>query len=75
MLNISKEIAHELHNKYGVRWKDNGISTSTTKSKKYYICESEYNLRKLLSITKDERAEQLLKDIKKRKEEEKKNTY
>ena len=75
MLEISKDVAHKLHNKYGIRWKDGGISsTSTTtykKHKKYFLCESEYNLRKLLSITKDEKAEQLLKEIKERKKENK----
>ena len=75
MLEISKAVANKLHTKHGIRFKDGGISSSTTKSKKFYLCESEYNLRKLFSLTKDDRAEQLLKDIKKRKEEEKKNTY
>lgn len=67
MLQISKEIAHKLHNKYGVRWKDGGISASTTKYKKYYLCESENNLKKLLYITSDERAKKILKEIEERK--------
>lgn len=67
MLLISKEVAFELHTKHGVRWKDNGISKSTTKHPKYYLCESEYNLRHLLLIEKNEKAEQLLKEIQKRK--------
>ena len=75
MLLISKEVAHELHNKYGVRWKDGGISASSTKYKKYYLCESESNLKKLLSITSDEKAQKLLTEIKNRKKEEKESIY
>jgi hypothetical protein len=64
MLQISKEIAHKLHKKYGVRWKDGGISTSTTKYKKYYLCESEYNLKSLLKITDNEKVKKLLEELK-----------
>ena len=67
MLEISKEIANKLDTEYGIRYKDGGISSSTTKRKKFYLCESEYNLRKLLSFTKDEKAEKLLKEIRERK--------
>jgi len=75
MLLISKEVAHKLHDEYGIRWKDNGISKSRTKHPKYYLCESEWNLKKLLSITPNEKAERLLKEIRDRKKEEKENTY
>ena len=67
MLEISKEVAHKLHNEYGVRWKDGGISTSTTKYKKFYLCESEYNLRNLLKITDNEKATKLLEECKGRR--------
>jgi len=75
MLLISKEVAHKLHDEYGIRWKDNGISKSRTKHPKYYLCESEWNLKKLLSITPNEKAERLLKKIREKKKEEKENTY
>ena len=64
---ISKEVAHELHDKYGIRWKDNGISKSATKHPKYYLCESERNLKALLKIVPNEKAEQLLKQIREQK--------
>lgn len=67
MLEISKEIAHTLHDKYGVRWKDGGIGKSATKHPKYYLTESEYNLRSLLKITQNDEAEKLLKEIRERK--------
>ena len=74
MLLISKEVAHELHNKYGVRWKDGGISKSTTKHPKFYLCESEWNLKALLKIAPNEIAQKLLTEIRERKREEK-ETY
>jgi hypothetical protein len=49
---ISKEIAHKLHNEYGVRFGENGISTSKTKYKKYYLCESSRNLGLLKRLNK-----------------------
>ena len=67
MLGISKEIAHKLHDNYGVRWKDGGISKSVTKHPKYYLTESEYNLKSLLKVVKDEKVEKLLKEIRERK--------
>ena len=67
LIKITKEVAHKLHNDYGVRWKENGISKTSTKYPKYYLCESERNLRNLLKITKDERAEKLLREITERK--------
>lgn len=48
MLLISKEEAHKLHDEYGVRWKDEGISHTYSKhGKHYYLCESKYNMRAL----------------------------
>jgi len=67
MLLITKEVAHKLHNEYGVKWKDNGISASTTAHKKYYLCESEYNLRCLLKVAPSEKVEQLLKSVREQK--------
>ena len=71
MLEISKEVAHRLHNEYGIRWKDGGISSTSTstykKNKKYYLCESEYNLRNLLKITDSEKAKKLLEECKGRR--------
>ena len=71
MLTISKEVAHKLHNEYGIRWKDNGISKTTTKHPKYYLCENDRNLTALLKITSDEKAEKLLKEIKERNKNQK----
>lgn len=67
MLLITKEVAHTLHNKYGIRFKDGGISKSRTKHPKFYLCESEWNLKKLLLIAPNEKAEKLLKEIKEQK--------
>lgn len=36
----------------GIPFKDGGISTSTTKNKKYYLCESKKNLKKLNLLSK-----------------------
>ena len=52
MLLISKEIAQKLNKECGVPFGENGISTSKTKHKKYYLCESRANLEKLKHITK-----------------------
>lgn len=40
---ITKEIAHKLNKQYGVPFGENGISTSKTRYKKYYLCESSKN--------------------------------
>lgn len=37
-------------NKMGVPFKDGGISTSTTKNKKYYLCEKKWNMIQLNKI-------------------------
>lgn len=75
MLLITKDVASKLHNEYGIKYKDNGISTSKTKHKKYYLCESEYNLKCLLKINANETVEKLLKEIIKRKKEENEYIY
>jgi hypothetical protein len=74
MLLISKETAHELHDKYGIRFKDGGISKSATKHPKYYLCESERNLKLLLKIAPNEKVEQLLKVIREQKKLNAENT-
>lgn len=63
MILISKEIAHRLNKECNVRFGDNGISKSKTNSPKYYLCESEYNLKKLFNITSDENIGKLLKEV------------
>ena len=67
MLLISKDVAHKLHSEYGIRWKDNGISKSRTKHPKYYLTESEWNLKALLKLGKDEKVEQLLNEVREQK--------
>lgn len=52
MILISKEVAHKLHNEYGVPFKDGGISKTETKYPKYYLCESKYNLQSLEHLTR-----------------------
>lgn len=60
LIKISKEIAKKLNEKYGVRYKENGISKTHTKHATYYLCESEYNLRSLLEIASNEDARKAL---------------
>ena len=51
MVSITKAEAHKLHEEYGVRWKDEGISHTYSKNgKHYYLCESKYNMRALREI-------------------------
>lgn len=52
MVKISKREAEILHEKYGVRYKDNGISSTvaTGKKKRYYLCESRENMKALDKI-------------------------
>ena len=49
---ISKKTAHKLNKEYGVPFGYEGISTSKTKSKKYYLCTSKRNLSLLSKIEK-----------------------
>ena len=49
---ISKEIAHKLNKDFGVPFGENGISTSKTNHKKYYLCESRKNLSLLKKLEK-----------------------
>ena len=52
MLLISKEIAHRLHDEYGVPFKDEGISHTYSKNgRKYYLCESRRNKEALRKVT------------------------
>lgn len=67
MIKISKEAAHKLHNEYGVKFGENGISKTATKHPSYFLCESEWNLRNLLKITSNDKAEKILKEIAERK--------
>ena len=51
MVNISKNEAHRLHDEYGVKWKDDGIShTYSRNGKHYYLCESKKNLQLLQQL-------------------------
>ena len=43
ILEISKKLAIKLNKEYKVPFGENGISTSKTSHKKYYICESKRN--------------------------------
>ena len=52
LIQISKETAHKLHNNFGVPFGENGISTTKTRYKKYYLCESTRNLNKLKQLEK-----------------------
>ena len=65
MILISKENAHRLNKEYKIRFGDNGISaTGVNKGRrKYYLCESEYNVRCLFKLTSDENVGRLLKQI------------
>ena len=72
MIKITKDVAHKLHNEYGVKWKENGISKTHTKHPKYYLCESEYNLRSLLKVTPNDEAQKLIEKI---DEKKKRNNY
>lgn len=65
MILISKEIAHRLNKECNVRFGENGISTTGKGNgrHKYYLCESDYNIKNLYRITSDESVGQLLKKI------------
>ena len=52
ILLISKEIAHKLNKEFDVPFGENGISTSKTNHKKYYLCESSKNLSLLKKLEK-----------------------
>lgn len=71
MIKISCNEAKEL-NKLGIKYGENGISHTHGHHKHYYLCESEYNLRCLLNISLNEKAEKLLKAIEERKEKQNK---
>lgn len=65
MILISKEIAHRLNKECNVRFGDNGISATGMNNgrRRYYLCESEWNIKNLYRITSDENIGQLLKKI------------
>lgn len=75
MIKISKEAAHKLHNEYGIRFGENGISHTKTHHKTYYLTESERNLRALLDFTSDEKAQKLIEKIDAKKRRYNKRTY
>lgn len=50
MILIAKEVAHKLNKEYGVPFGENGISKSGT-GRKFYLCESKYNLNALKKLT------------------------
>ena len=52
IIKISKENAHKLNKEFGVPFGENGISTSKTNHKKYYLCESRKNLSLLKKLEK-----------------------
>ena len=47
---ITKREAQMLNEKYGVPYKDEGISHSYTKYRKYYLCPSQYNMKALKDL-------------------------
>lgn len=47
MVDITKHEAHVLNKKYGIPFKDGGISNSYTKHKKFYLCPSPRNMEAL----------------------------
>lgn len=65
MILISKQIAQKLNQECNIRFGENGISTTGKGNgrHKYYLCESEYNIKNLYRITSDENVGQLLKKI------------
>lgn len=64
MIKISKEAAHKLNKEFKIRFGENGIShTKNSHHRTYYLCESENNLRALLSFSSDEKAQKLLDQI------------
>lgn len=73
MIRISKETALRLNKEFGVPYKENGISHTTTKHKTYWLCESEYNLTSLLKIDQNDEAEKILGEINKKKNRRKFN--
>lgn len=46
MVGITKNEAKELNSKYNVKFGDGGVSKSGT-GHHYYLCESEWNMKKL----------------------------
>ena len=72
LIRIKKESAKQL-NKMGVPFGEDGISrTKSHHHKHYFLCESEKNLRTLLTIDSNDEAKRLLKEIEDRKEKERK---
>jgi len=50
---ISKEVAHRLNREFGIPFScEEGISSSKTKYKKYYLCESKRNMSCLYKLNK-----------------------
>lgn len=50
---ISKEVAHRLNREFGIPFScEEGISSSKTKYKKYYLCESKRNMSYLYKLNK-----------------------
>ena len=56
IIEITKVVAHRLHDGYGVPWRDGGISTTfgNSKRKKYFLCESKKNLSFLSKVMTEE---------------------
>lgn len=72
LIRISNQTSELLNKKYGVMHGENGISHTHGHYKKYYLCESEYNLRSLLKIdSTNGEAKKLLKAIEERKKKNK----
>ena len=53
LIKISKEDAKCLNKEYGIKFGEGGISHSYTKNRKYYLCESKYNMNIFRKMTKE----------------------
>ena len=74
MIKITKKDALKLNKEYGVKFGENGISRTHGHHKKYYLTESEYNLRSLLKFSLNDEAKAIIDkiDAKKRRYNKKK---
>ena len=75
MIKIRKEDALKLNKEYGVKFGENGISRTHGHKKHYYLTESEYNLRSLLSISLNDEAKAIIDKIDSRKRRYNKKKY
>ena len=74
MIKIKKEDALKLNKAYGIKFGEGGISnTSNHHHRKYYLTESEYNLRSLLKFSLNDEAKVIIDKIDAKKRRYNKN--